>query len=518
MHCVMKKINIILITSACAIAFSCNPERLDKTNPNQLTPDNYFKNSAELRTGVNSVYATIQGNGLVAREYFFLHDLRSDECATGGGQLETPRNQILIGAQIPSNAVLNEVWNALYKAIHRANTVIEKSADAKDDEALVKRLIGEAKFLRAWCYNELVTLWGGVPVYTVIATVATDTKARASEAEVYTQISEDLTAAIADLPESYSGAELGRATKGAARMLLARALMNQGNYDAAKTQLQAMVSSNAYVLNSNYYDNFSEETEWNKESVFEIGYESIGDVNWVNDGEDPSWGNQEKSTRSQEYSATGWRNLIPSQKMINEFESVYAGDAKTDPRRSFSVIKIGDKYANGAETLADGQVQGNTSTFEGATVKVSWYKYGYLYKQNPGGYLTSGINHRVMRYSDALLMLAECENEGGNSAAAITLMNQVRSRPSVAMPGYPTAKYPCANKAEVFAAVMHERMVELAGEQVRNRDILRWRKNGKLTSEPISYFAASKQELIPIPQGEIDLNDKIEGSDQNPGY
>ncbi|MFY7909725.1 MAG: RagB/SusD family nutrient uptake outer membrane protein, partial [Emticicia sp.] len=83
---------------------------------------------------------------------------------------------------------------------------------------------------------------------------------------------------------------------------------------------------------------------------------------------------------------------------------------------------------------------------------------------------------------------------------------------------YPTKNYPCSNKAQVFEAVQHERMVELAAEQVRNFDILRWRKNKKQTSEPISYFTANKFELLPIPQSEIDNNPNIDNKDQNPGY
>jgi tetratricopeptide (TPR) repeat protein len=514
----MKLRAIIFYTSIIFLIWGCNESLLDKTNPNQLTPDNYFKTADELSTGVNSIYAIMQGNSLVGREYFFLHDLRSDEVATGGGQLETPRNQILIGAQISSNSVIGEVWNGYYRLIQRANTVLEKGADIKDNPALVARLIGEAKFLRAYAYYDLVSLFGKVPLYTTVATSASESQPRSETDAIYALIEKDLTEIQSNLPKSYSGAELGRVTVGAAQMLLAKVYMNRGKYAEAKTELQKMVNSGTYMLVDRYIDNFSEETEWNKESVFEIGYTTVGDVNWIGDGDDPSWGLQEKSTRSQEYSPVGWRNLIPSQKLINEYESVYAGHAKTDPRRGFTLIKVGDSYALNTKTLDDGSVQGNTSTFEGVTTKVSWLKYSYLYKIDPGGYLTSGINHRIMRYADALLMLAECENELGNAQAAISLLNQVRARPSVAMPNYPTAKFPCGNKDQIFEAVVHERLSELAGEQWRNRDILRWRRLGKLKSEPIPYFTANKQELLPLPQSEVDNNDKISNSDQNPGY
>ncbi|MCP9763854.1 RagB/SusD family nutrient uptake outer membrane protein, partial [Lacihabitans soyangensis] len=174
-------------------------------------------------------------------------------------------------------------------------------------------------------------------------------------------------------------------------------------------------------------------------------------------------------------------------------------------------------FNNGKDVMDDNAVQGNSSTVDGKTMKISWRKYSLLYKSN-AGFATSGINMRVMRYADVLLMLAECENELGNSAKAISLMNQVRARASVAMPAYPTANYPCDSKAKVFEALQHERYVELAAEQVRNLDLIRWRKNKKQTAEPISYFTANKHELLPLPQTEIDNNPKIEQKDQNPGY
>jgi len=85
------------------------------------------------------------------------------------------------------------------------------------------------------------------------------------------------------------------------------------------------------------------------------------------------------------------------------------------------------------------------------------------------------------------------------------------------MPAYPTANYAVNSPAEVFRAIVHERRVELAGEQVRNRDLLRWRALGKLTAEPIPYYSA-KHALVPIPQQEIDNNSAISQADQNPGF
>ncbi|MGF7218972.1 tetratricopeptide (TPR) repeat protein [Spirosoma lacussanchae] len=500
---------------ALSLLMGCSTSSLDKINPNQVTTEIYYKTGSQLVSGVNSVYAIWQSLNLTGREWFFTHDLRSDDMATGGGQLEAPRNQILIGAQLPNNAVSAAVWNGLYRSIHRANVVIDNGATVNDNPTLAKRAVGEARFLRALAYLELVTLWGGVPLYTSVVTAVDGTKPRASVDEVYAAIIADLTAAQADLPASYSGNDLGRATSGAAAALLGRAYMQKGDYANARTQFQKVISSGQYRLMDEYTDNFTEESKFNPEGVFEIGFSRIGDFNWDGDGNDG--GANETTTRSQEYSPIGWRNLIPSASLLADFENTAKGDAKTDPRLKFNFYFIGDSFNNGTRVLADADVQGNAQLFNGVSQKVSWRKYTALYK-NAETFYTSGINMKIIRYADVLLGMAECENEAGNTAAAIALLNQVRSRKSVAMPPYPTTNYPVNSKNEVFRAIVHERRVELAGEQIRNRDILRWRAQNKLTTEPIAYFVRNRQELLPIPQQELDNNARLSQQDQNPGY
>ncbi|QJW91872.1 RagB/SusD family nutrient uptake outer membrane protein [Spirosoma taeanense] len=511
----MKRHYLTNIVITLGLLAGCNTTSLDQVNPNQVTTETYYKNASELIKGVNAVYAIWQSASLTGREWFFLHDLRSDDVTSGGGQLEAPRNQILIGAQIPGNPVSFSVWNGLYRTIHRANVVIDKGANIKDDPTLAKRAVAEAKFLRALSYFDLVTLYGGVPLYTSYVTTIDGTKPRASAAEVYQLITTDLQAIQADLPASYSGSDLGRATKGAAAGILGRVYMQLGDYAKAKTEFQKVISSGLYRLTDEYNDNFQEENENNSESIFEIGFSKIGDFNWDSDGNDG--GANETMTRSQEYNPIGWRNLIPSASLLAEYENTAKGDAKTDPRLKYNFYFIGDKYNNDTKTLAEGDVQGNAQPFNGTAQKISWRKYTALYK-NAETYYTSGINMRIMRYADVLLGMAEAENETGNSANAIALLNQVRARKSVAMPPYPTKAYPVSNKDEIFQAIVHERRVELAGEQIRNRDILRWRAQGKLKAEPISYFAKGKQELLPIPQQELDNNGKLSQKDQNPGY
>ena len=523
------------------IIFSCD-KNLDKTDPNAVVVNQFFKNSTELLSGTNAIYSVMHGGNLVGREWFFLHDTRSDEVATGGSQLETPRAQLLNGVHDPTNGVMNSVWNALYTLIHRANTVIINAPEITDNTTLRDRCVVEAKFLRAWAYFELVSQWGGVPIYTTPATGADSYQPRSPEADVYTLIIADLQAAAAGSPGK-SGIEKGRATKATANALLGRVQMQKGDYAAAKTALLAIPSAgtDGYMLRDRYLDNFEaglptptdagkldESFEFNDESIFEAIFVDKGntDFNWGGNGiGDGAAGNQ-TTVRNQEYCPVAWRNLIPSNEYLNEFENTATGAAKTDPRYKFSVYETGDVYNNGQSVLADPDVQGPTSTVNGVVKKVSWRKFMVLYRDSKGyaGFHPSGNNQRLIRYADVLLMLAECENEGGNIAGAIGYLNQVRARPSVAMPPYPTAQFPCISKNQVTRAIMHERIVELGDEGVRNVDIVRWRKKGYYPSvapEPLSYFTANKHELLPIPQAEIDNNPQLGAggvAKQNPGY
>jgi starch-binding outer membrane protein, SusD/RagB family len=499
------------------LLMSCNESLLDKQNPNGGTPGSFYSNEVQLTQGINSVYAIAQGNGLVSREWFFVHDLRSDEMATGGGQLEAPRAQLLTGVHNSANPLISAVWNGFFRVALRANQVIEGAKNAKEvPPATTARIVGEAKFLRAWAYSDLVLMWGGVPLHTKPAQSFDESfKPRSSVNDINAFLIKDLTEIQDVLPLSYSGADVGRVTKGAAQALLARVLMAQGKYMEAKTELLKIYDAKTYSLMDEYSDNFLEETGFNKESIFEIGFGNEN-FNWSgpdgNDGDAINEGN----SRTQEYSAIGWRNVIPSDGLLAEFETTGSGDAKTDPRFSFSFYRIGDQYNNGESTMTDDKVQGNLSNYPPAPQKISWKKYTSAYK-NAETFYTGPMNMRIIRYSEVLANLAECENEVGTGAQALKYLNEIRDRASVKMPPYPTAKFPANSKAEIFKAIQHERRVEFAGEQIRNRDILRWRNFNKLTSEPLSYFVKGKFELLPIPQTELSSNPKL-GSDQNPGY
>ena len=135
----------------------------------------------------------LRSGHLVGREWFFTHDMRGSETAPGGPQLEAARAELLKQpSPSPSNSVMTDVWNGAYQMINRANLVISQAPNVTDDVASRDVSVGEAEFLRAWAYFELVSQWGDVPVYTEPINSATDYKAKSPAADVYTLIISDL--------------------------------------------------------------------------------------------------------------------------------------------------------------------------------------------------------------------------------------------------------------------------------------------------------------------------------------
>ena len=500
----MKKYSLILgFMSALTLLSSCE-NQLDKVNPNAVTSENYFKTSAELEKGVNAAYTTLNGSYLIGNSYIWLHDLRSDDFV--GTTLADDRGEILRGTLGVNNSYIERVWKGFYIVIHRANVVINNTVENDPDDSnsqLKNRVVAEAKFLRAFSYFELASLWGGVPLITKPVNDFSGFVARSTQQAVYEAAIADLKEAAAALPASYGAADNGRATQGAANALLGRIYLQMNDYANAKTYLEKVRNSNLYSLVGNSNENFQEETEFNKESVFEVVF-SPNPSAAEDEGDDYAQGLYRESTNgTRQYDMnTGNGVVLPA-------ASLKAGFEKEDIRKKAAIYEIGDTWAGGVMT------------------QESWKKYTLSYKNAMPGNVASGINRRMIRYAEVLLMLAECENGTGNMPGAIARLNEVRSRADLKaakLPVYPTAAFPCNTADEVLKAVMHEKKVELAGEQVRNRDIIRWRAAGKLAllgGEPISYFQANKHGLLPIPQSEIDRNIALGSAGvpaQNPGY
>lgn len=503
-----RNVKILVTATGLGIAaiVACN-KKLDVTDQNNPTTESYFKTAAELQNGVNAIYSTLRSGNLVGREWFFTHDMRGAETAPGGAQLEAPRAELLKQpSPSSSNSVMTSIWTGTYQMINRANLVISKAPDVTDNTASRDVSVGEAKFLRAWAYFELVSMWGDVPLYTEPVASASDFKPKSAAAEIYALIVSDLTDAATKLPAVAS--QLGRATSGAANALLGRVQMQAGDYNAAKEALLKVYGKYSLVPFLHNFDGdvrlgateLTAGHEFNEESIFEVAFVDRGDnnFNWGYTGEGATA--NATTMRSQEYGIV-WGNVIPSDLVLNEFEP-------NDPRYKFTIYESGDKIKTMAGTepgvaLTEDGMNVAQSNRNGVVKKRVYRKYSIL-DWTDDGFHPDGINQRMIRYADVLLMLAECEAETGNPTGAARYINEVRARPGVDMPAITTG-----SKEQAIEAVMHERIVELAGEEVNNIDILRWRAKGYYPSirpDP----KPGQVSLFPIPASETSTNPLIQ--------
>ncbi len=510
----MKRNIKLLIASIIMVVFvivACN-KKLNVLDQNNPTTESYFNNAAELQNGVNAVYSTMRSGNLWGREGFYAHDMRGGETGAGGPQLGSGYQELLLQpSPSTTNPLVGEMWTGYYQMINRANLVISKAPGITDNTAQRDVTLGEAKFLRAWSYFELVVHYGDLPLYTEPVSSATGYKAKSPAADIYTLILSDLADAASKLPAV--AAAQGRVTSGAAYAMLGRVNMQKGDYAAAKTALMNIY--NKYSLVPNFSDNFDgdvkiggaqlngTQNEFNAESIFELAMVDKGDnnFNWGYVGEGAT---ADASTmRSQEYGIV-WGNVIPSDKILNEFEA-------NDPRYKFTFYEPGDKYNSAHSPNSDGSIdtvltESNmnvaASNHNGLVKKRVYKKYSVLPYTNDG-FHPDGINQRLIRYADVLLMLAECEAEVGTPAQAASYINEVRDRVSVHMPHVTPASHDAA-----ILAVMHENAVEFAGEERSAVNILRWRAKGYYPSIRLDP-TPGQVSLFPIPASETSANPLI---------
>ena len=508
---IMNAKSLILALACMAFALGCNEEDLVQLDPNNVTPENYFALESQVESGIFAAYSVQQGVNLGSRLYFFLNDLRGGELV-GTQALIGSLPRFLNGTSLATDGEVNAYWTALYQMVHYSNTTLEgiarnraRGAEGLDPDVL-DALEGEARFLRGWAYNELATHYGGVPIYTSVVTSVDGAQPRSSEAETFDFAQADLLFAAENLPLTRMGDDLGRATSGAAYAILGRSHMQENELDAAKTALEAVVDSDVYALVADYDELFTEENGFLSENIYEIVFAPIGDFDWGGTGS----GADSKNVRAQEY-GPAWHNVQPNVEFMRLFANEACGDDYTDPRFNSVFLFQGDEIANGAGTYEPNQ-NGTTVDYCGSEVYPGVYKYGVYYKEVPGGYRTTSTNIQIMRYADVLLLLAEIEARQGDEDTARDYLNEVRDRV-----GAPTIDDDVSGN-DLLRAVQYERTVELALEQIRWRDLKRWRDAGILPSEyELSSFEPNDR-VLPIPQDEIVNNTNISQSDQNPGY
>ena len=488
----MKKIRILL-PLLLLIASSCKDSYFEVTPRGQLTAENFFQTEEHARLATNAVYNVLRNWEIHVFAFIGCTDIISDDADKGSEPNDAAFlldvDNFLLDA---ANVAPVTLWNGYYRAIFRANIAIERIPEIKMDVALQNRLIAESKFLRAYFYFNLVRWYGDLPLVTKQLTQDEFKQKRNTTTEVYTQIIADLKAAIDVLPEKskYTPDDLGRATKGAAKGLLAKVYLTTKDYVNAEKYALEVINSNEYALLPDYTKIFTPEGENSSESVFEVGA-TVSTERY--DG--GSQYNEVQGVRGDPN--LGWGFNRPSDSFILEFEP-------GDPRREATILYEGEVLPDGSAIVAK-----NPRIFNARFNQKAWVP------THPGGNGSGPGNIRLLRYADVILIAAEAENENGKTAMALTHLNLVRKRAR----GTNTNILPDVtetDKVKLRDKILHERRVELGLEQQRWFDLLRTGQAEAAMVKNGKNFKKNKHELLPIPQAEIDLSSGT--LSQNPGY
>ncbi len=497
----MKKIYILLVVFlGTSFLVSCTDEFLKESPEDRFVIDNFYSSKTDAEAAVAAVYQQLYS--LYERHMFLLSELPTDVEKNGLGMPNQFLQNLEFLRHTSENQFTREMWERNYSGIARANTAILNIPDINMDETLKNRLVSESKFLRALYYFNLVRFYGDVPLILKLETVEDAMGARTPTAQVYEQIIQDLMDAEAILPVSYSDKDIGRVTKGAAKILLGKVYLTMHEYQKAADKLGEVVENEGnynYGLHENFGDNWKVATENGIEMVFAIEFM-----------DPPGQSNSAMLLQGPKYSLPGGFGVlgltnaneadIPTRELYDQF-------LDTDERKAAT-------FTTDFVSLIDGSI--HTSSIPIFT------KYWEEGESNPG---QSDANMHVIRYADALLMYAEALNEVGQTPKALTYLNRVRERAFNST----DQNYVNLSAEDFRTAVWKERWIELAQEGHRWFDLVRTGRFVQRMKEHAAYEASVAESnkveiaqniqdymiLMPIPQREVDLNPELE---QNPGY
>jgi tetratricopeptide (TPR) repeat protein len=518
----MKK--IFYFTSALFLTSSCD-KKLDQVNPNKQTSATYWQTKEQAYAGVTAIYNALIVDGTYMRSFPGLTDSRGDDFKGDSPWLDLELTGKFI---IPAtSAPVEWIWRDFYMTINRANQVISYvgkypsgvlTTEEKD------RIMGQAYFLRALSYYNLATSFKAVPIITTPPLDQNDYyPPTATEEALWSQIYTDFQTAESMLPINYDNVtgldkgQKGRATKGAAAGMLGKSYLYRKDYAKAAIQFEKVINGplkNVYSLMPNYRDNFRDVVENNSESLFEIQFDATGgtNMNWAGE---PSSNWRQVTTVSVTYGmeGAGFSDYLPTTWIYNEFKAEKTVDGKSDPRLLATIASY---------EPADNSTQAYGRAWFNPINKIYPRKYTNDGVGNGKAFETpegSGINYRVLRYADILLMYAEVLNELNRTAEAYPYIQQVRSRAN--LPNLATVK-PNMTQAQMRDQLAHERALEFSIEGQRINDLIRWgwfsdpAKLAILKSHDTDFNSyAPGNEWLPIPNRELELNKNLKPNPAN---
>lgn len=491
----MKKNKILLISlmllGSVAAVQSCSDDFIDVSPSESMTINDLekFNNNNGATYFVNSIYAKFLDWNMSTFAWIGVTSIISDDADKGStagdnGSDKDILDALNITATTPS---FKELFASNYQGINRCNEALKYIPQLdKASPELRKRLLGEAKFLRAFMYFTLVRSFGGVPLIDRVPVLGNEDDkkmqlTRVSKDEIYAFIEKDLKDAIEALPpkSAYGSTDVGRASVGAAHALLAKVYLYQRKWQLAVEQCNLVTG---YSLTPNFIDIYKVSGENNAESIFEI----------QGSGSDAGRAIQQysKVQGARGSGGWGWGFATPTQGLYDAYTA--EGDSI---RRDATII-------HRDMTLYDGRKVP-------ATVENKYYNYkaysSAFYDKD-----ATDTNIRYLRYAEVLLIKAEALNELGQTSDAIPLLNEVRKRANIA----PTA---ATSQADVRVAIWKERRLELAFEHDRWFDLVRTgQAQAAMAADGGKKFIVGKHELFPLPQDFIMEAGGL--SQQNPGY
>ena len=530
-----SSLTLPLITSfAALLLLVAGCDFLETEPPGTLSESTFWQTEEDVRVATNDLYNYLYG------QLLFDMSALSDEAipnwqfdnlaifARGQNNSETTF----------SNSWWPSWWDRNYTGIRAANEILANAGNVEEgDQQAISRHMAEARFMRAYLYLYQVLLFGDVPlIEQPISLEEVQDVTRTNKEEVWDFVSSELQAASEVLPLSYSGDDLGRATKGAALAMKARAMLYAGRYEEAKQAAQAVMDLGAYSLHPNYENLFTPGAEYNQEIILNKDFVKNTHPNQVHEFIAPA---SLVGDRGQNFN-------VPVKKIVDAYEMSNGMpiDAQNsgfdprnpyenrDPRLDYSVFVYGDVLPN-VEIYdprpgfggADDIEQGFETTNTGFNIQK------YVTDDCLDDQYNCGVNIIVMRYAEVLLTYAEAKIELGEIDQSVyDAINEVRQRPDVDMPPIQAGM----SQQELRDIVRHERMVELAFEGQRFADVRRWGIAEEVLDGPIYSMRyvneAGEVEVVrfdvydrsfeprhylwPIPQKEIDLL----GLDQNDGF
>lgn len=498
-------------------ATSCKKSFIEIAPKSSYTDANFFQTDGQFKSAVIAAYAPLRD--VMVNDYL-LSEMRSDNTIyqpipSNRGAAYTDRERISDFLESSTDTYIASEWQYCYLVISRANIVISRLKTATGiPDASVKSYDGQCKFLRALMYFKLVRLYGGVPLF--LQEVRTPDDAflpRASVTDVYAQIVADATDAMNELSAPAKFPQTGEATKGSATVLLADVNVYLKKYAEAETLLNTLPGM-GYGLLANYSDVFLPANKNSKESLFEVQYLE-GNTTGTTANPLPfhfiprSPNTSMVTTTAINNQSTGGLNT-PTQDLINAYEP---GDKRLD-----ASIGIVEGTYNASDYFTYSAVKSVVGYAGPPAGKVA---VPYAKKYEHGASTTSGANDDfpIYRYSEALLLLAEAQNEQGKSPA--TALHAVRSRAGL-------GDITTTDQTALRVAILHERRVELAFENKRWHDLVRSGNAASVMNafgtalktqmtylSPDAYKVDANKLLFPLPAAEIGLNTKLT---QNPGY